>query len=201
MEDEKEVLASIGLDEIVESRLRELVTSISSGRSAEDIELELTSLSRLIDEYSRKDELLENLLDPVTTTAEREQIRDGLKLLEQKRIELEQLHTSALYLLQRSMQSFLKARKHIYEIHNGPEYSPELCGYCKGFARSKAGICPACAGHRLVLVHQPPIACPRCNGNGKADEYDRLTFDRDLCIVCRGKGWAFTRRIKTSTQD
>ena len=69
MEDEKEVLASIGLDEIVESRLRELVTSISSGRSAEDIELELTSLSRLIDEYSRKDELLENLLDPVTTTA------------------------------------------------------------------------------------------------------------------------------------
>jgi len=201
MEDEKEGLASIGLDELVESRLRELITSISTGGSARNIEPDLTSLAKLIDEYSRKDELLENLLDPVTTTDEREQIRDGLKLLERKRGELEQLHMSAQYLLQRSIQSFLKARKYVYEIRNGPEYSLELCGYCKGFARINATMCPACAGHRLVLVHQPAIACPRCSGSGKADAFDRLTFDRDLCIVCRGKGWAFTRRIKTSTQD
>ena len=201
MEDEKEVLASIGLDELVESRLRELITSISAGGSAQDIEPELTSLTRLIDEYSHKDELLKNLLDPVTAIAERQQIRDVLKLLEQKRVKLEQLHTKALELLQRSVQSLLQARKLVYERRNGPEYSPELCGYCKGFTLSNVPLCPACAGHRFVLVHQPAISCPRCNGNGKADEYDRLTFERDLCIVCRGRGWAFTRRNKTSTQD
>ena len=201
MEDEKEVLASIGLDELVESRLRDLITSIGMGGSAQDIEPELTSLARLIDEYSRKDELLENLLDPVITTAERQQIRDALKLLEQKRVELEQLHTNARELLQRSIQSLLQARKLVYERHNGPGYSPELCGYCKGYALGNVPTCPACAGHRVVLVHQPAIACSRCNGNGKAGEYDRLTFDRNLCIVCRGKGWAFTRRSKTSTQD
>jgi len=201
MKTEQEDLASIGLDELVESRLSELIRSLSAGGSARDIEPELISLAKLIDEYSLKDELLENLLDPVTTTAERQQIRDELKFLERNQVELERLHTNARDLLRSSIHSLLRSKKKIYERHNGPEYSLELCGYCKGFARLSRLTCPACAGQRFVCVHQPATACPRCKGSGKADAHELFTFDKDLCIVCRGKGWAFTRRNRTSTED
>lgn len=178
-------MASLGLDEPVESRLHELITSLSAGGSAQDIEPELTSLAKLIDEYNRKDQLLENLLDHVTTTAGQQQIRDALKPLERKRVEPEGLHSNARDPLQRAIQSLLKAKKQIYELRNGAEYSLELCGYCKGFAHRNLLMCPACAGQRFVVVHQPAIVCPRCKGNGEADADDRAAFDRELCMVSR----------------
>ena len=53
MEAEFDLPRSIGLDEIVESRLRELLRRISEG-SAKDLEPELTSLAKLVDSYNPK---------------------------------------------------------------------------------------------------------------------------------------------------
>jgi len=201
MEGKREVSRSVGLDELVESRLRELIIRVSEG-SAQDIEHELTSLAALIDAYNRKDELLEKLLDPVTTADDRQQIKESLKsqrvLIARNRAELERLHTKSRNLLERSIQLLLEANKQAYKRSNGPEYSPERCGYCEGFGRKNRTECPACHGERLVLVHQPALACRSCNGTGKADPHDRVKFARDLCIVCRGKGWAFTRRNRAT---
>lgn len=199
MEAGREVSDSIGLDELVESRLRELLISIRKG-SAQDIEPELKSLAELIDAFSRKDELIANLLDPLAKSADRQRIREALKsqhlLVAQDHAELERLHIKSRNLLESSIQLLLVARKKIYSVHNGTEFSPELCGFCQGFGRNNHTHCPACQGLRFVLVHQPPITCPRCKGNGKADSHDRVTFARELCIVCRGKGWALAAELQ-----
>src|SRR5262252_1764521 len=183
MEAGREAPDSIGLDELVESRLRDLIVRIRNS-SAQDIEPELKSLAELIDAYGRKDELLENLLDPLTKAAERQQIRDALRsqhfLIARDRAELERLHERSRSLLEHSIQLLLIARKQTHRRHNGTEFSPELCGFCHGFGRNNRTQCPACQGRQFVLVHQPPITCPRCKGNGKADCHDRVTFARGV---------------------
>ena len=203
MEAGREVPESIGLDELVESRLHELILNIRNG-SAQDIESELKSLAELIDAYGRKDELLANLLDPLTKSADRQQIHEALKahhlLLGRDGAELKRLHTKSRTLLEHSIQLLLVALKQVYRRHNGFEFSPELCGLCQGFGRSKRTQCPACRGQRFVLVHQPPLTCPRCNGNGRADSHDRVTFAREVCIVCRGKGWALAIELPVEPQ-
>src|SRR5215831_16695094 len=116
MEAGREVPDSIGLDEIVESRLRELIISIRNG-SAQNIEPELTSIAELIDAYSRKDELLENLLDPRTKAADRRQIFEAIKLhqvLSRDQAEPERLHNKSRDLLEHSIQLLLVACKHVY---------------------------------------------------------------------------------------
>ena len=200
MEAEREVQDSIGLDEIVESRLRKLITRIAEC-SALDIEPELKSLAQLIDDYNRKDELLETLLDSATTEGHRKQLKETLEVVTRNRVELEILRRKSHKLLESSIQQYLESSRRLYRIRNGPEYSPELCGYCKGFGRSNLIECPACKGKRLVVVHQPAMICPRCKGNGNASSADRVATVSALCMVCRGKGWAFTRRNKISTQD
>ena len=200
MEASDEVLDSIGLDEIVEWRLRELIRRVSDG-SAGDIEAELTSLAKLIDSYNRKKELLENLLDPLTTADTRKQLRESLKIEQRNRVELEVIRSKSRELLDRSLHLFLESSRKVYRYKNGPDYSPELCGYCRGVGRSNGAMCPACQGNRLVVVHQPAMTCPRCKGSGKASPVDIVEVATDLCIVCRGKGWAFTRRSRVSPQD
>ena len=194
------VLDSIGLDEIVECRLRELIRRVSDG-SAADIEPELTSLAKLIDSYNRKEELLENLLDPLTTADKRKQLREALKIEQRNRVELEVIRAKSRELLDISLYLFLESSRKVYRHQNGPEYSPELCGYCRGFGTSNGTKCPACHGNRLVVVHQPAMACPRCKGSGKTSPVDIVEVDNDCCIVCRGKGWAFTRRSRLSPLD
>src|SRR5215813_4021969 len=211
MEAGREAPDSIGLDELVESRLHELILSIRNG-SAQDIEPELKSLAELIDAYGRKDELLANLLDPLTKSADRQQIHEALKsqhlTIARDHAELERLHIKSRNLLKHSIELLLIAHKQNYNRHNGNEFSPdgnefspELCGFCRGFGRSKHTRSPACEGRRFVLVHQPPIKCPRCKGNGKADPHDRVTFARELCLVCRGKGWALAAELELLIQS
>ena len=74
-----------------------------------------------------------------------------------------------------------------------PFYALETCSYCAGMGLKEGRPCEACDGRREVLVHQPPLACPRCQGTGKASEHDRVTYYSHLCVVCRGTGWALTR--------
>src|SRR5262245_58187787 len=132
---EYEVQDSIGLDEIVESRLREVITRIGKGK-AEDIEPELKSLANLIDSYNHKEELLETLLNPVTLEKDSQQIRETLAVIPRNRADLETLRRKSLKLLERSIQLLLAASKKLYRISNGSEYSPEICGYCHGFGTS-----------------------------------------------------------------
>jgi DnaJ-class molecular chaperone len=72
-------------------------------------------------------------------------------------------------------------------------YAPEICGLCNGAGRgalSPDEPCPSCESKGIVLVHQPPLKCPRCGGNGKAKWLDDgLSGDRRLCVICRGSGW------------
>ena len=73
-----------------------------------------------------------------------------------------------------------------------PQYAPEPCGYCRGTGYGEAGACSACNGKQMVLVHQPPLTCPRCHGNGRATESDRAMYAYHLCMICRGTGWVMT---------
>ena len=38
----------------------------------------------------------------------------------------------------------------------------------------------ACNGRRTVLVHQPPIKCPRCVGTGRSGSRDRAEFSNNF---------------------
>lgn len=71
-------------------------------------------------------------------------------------------------------------------------YAAETCGLCKG-ALGPGLPCPPCKAKGVVLVHQPPVKCPRCGGDGKARTLlDGLSTDPRLCMICRGSGWAMT---------
>jgi len=51
------------------------------------------------------------------------------------------------------------------------EYDYETCGLCGGEGKGGLGTsepCPPCKATGKVLVHQPPIKCPRCGGTGRA---------------------------------
>ena len=73
-------------------------------------------------------------------------------------------------------------------------YRPERCGLCEGNGGASAmpHPCPVCQGTGAVLVHQPPLHCPRCCGNGRAKLHDDLKYRFDLCVVCLGTGWVMT---------
>jgi DnaJ-class molecular chaperone len=76
------------------------------------------------------------------------------------------------------------------------DYAPEICGLCKGAGKGALGPdepCPPCKATGKVLVHQPPIRCPRCGGDGKAKQvFDGLSSFPELCVVCKGAGWVLT---------
>ena len=73
------------------------------------------------------------------------------------------------------------------------QYAPEPCGYCGGAGAKSGQPCPACAGRRNILVHQPSITCPRCQGTGAATDHDRIAYYSRLCVICRGTGWVMTQ--------
>ena len=196
----QQIPESVGLDEVLEQRLRDLLNRIGNV-PLEDLEAELNTLSKLVEDYKRRDELLEGLLDPKTTEVKRRQIIESLKSqkfrLAQGRAEnavLQEnavLHEKSHRLIETSIRQLLEAARRLHRRNDElSEYAPEICGYCNGFGRVNGTPCQACDGKRIVLVHQPPIPCPRCNGNGKPIARDRETFFQDVCVVCRGKGWA-----------
>ena len=78
-----------------------------------------------------------------------------------------------------------------------PGYAYETCGLCDGVGKGALGPevpCPPCKATGKVLVHQPPIKCPRCGGNGKAShDADALIYSPVLCVICKGAGWVMAR--------
>jgi len=193
MKSRSETIESQGFDELLEFRLRRLLTNIGI-KPLVEVEAELSSLSRLIENYKRKDELLEGLLDPGIPDRNRRDMLMNLNaqrlIVAQSRSELESLHTKSHALIARSVQLFIKGYRQVYARRNpSAAYGPEICGYCKGFGRRNRTTCDACKGQRFVLVYQPAIICPRCKGDGAATP-NELGYLGDFCIVCRGKGWA-----------
>jgi len=185
---------SLAFDELLESRLRQLLTSIDS-ISLEDVAAEVTSLGQLIKIYQRNDELLEGLLDPATSSDKRSQIREKLTSqrlrVRQNKAQFERLHAKSHELLARSVRLLAMVDRQVYRKTNiDSSYAPEICGYCEGQGDDRSGACPACNGKRTVLVYQPPLVCPRCNGVGKANPAEQILYSSTVCIVCRGKGWA-----------
>jgi DnaJ-class molecular chaperone len=73
-------------------------------------------------------------------------------------------------------------------------YEAEKCGFCQGNggAPEIPHPCPACEGKGTIMVHQPPIRCPRCSGTGRAKLNDDLKYRSKLCVVCLGTGWVMT---------
>jgi hypothetical protein len=181
-QDDREASESSGLNELVELRLSELLSRIGKA-SPDDLEAELKALGSLLDTYKHSDELLEKLLEQeITEDAGQElidEIRAGRLSLSQGLKRMERLQANFL----RHLKVFLHAKKQIYKIHHHDvEYAPEVCCYCKGFGNRKHEQCPACLGHRLVLVHQPASACLECKGTGES-------LDHQRCVICRGRGW------------
>ena len=187
---------SEAFDELLECRLRRLLQSVGN-ISLEEVENELTTLGQIIDNYKHNDDLLEGLLDPATSKEERSEILARLAaqrvLVAQNRAQLEGLHEQSHQLLARSVQLLAMIDRQVYRKTNkDSSYAPEICSYCQGIGGSRSGPCPACKGKRTVLVYQPPLVCPRCNGRGKTNEAERFLYSSNLCIVCRGKGWALS---------
>ena len=185
---------SEGFDDLLESRLRQLLTAVGN-ISLDEVQAELTALGQLIDNYKRNDELLEGLLDTSTSRERRVEIVEKLKnqrlAVAQNRGQLEHLHRRSHQALMRSVQLLAMIERQVYRRTNiGSSYAPEICNYCEGIGSSCGEPCPACNGKRTVLVYQPPLLCPRCNGEGRTNAAERVLYSSSVCIVCRGKGWA-----------
>ncbi|HKP87788.1 MAG TPA: hypothetical protein VJZ26_16930 [Blastocatellia bacterium] len=157
MRPQEQMLDMDGLDELIDSHVRNLANKLSRSHTIEEIEGELTTLNDLIYSYKRKDELLEKLLDETTSGEKRKQILQSLKAqrmrVAEDKIGLEQLHAKSHQLLERSILLVAKAQQLIdREAHKHMGYVLQTCGLCKG-SRSNAGKpCPACKGAGTTLV-------------------------------------------------
>jgi hypothetical protein len=69
-------------------------------------------------------------------------------------------------------------------------FAPAECATCAGSGDYQMKKCSACEGGGFVLVRQPPIKCPRCEGTGKQTPGQPVY---PLCIVCGGCGWALVK--------
>src|SRR5262245_38734833 len=91
-----------GIDELLDHLLRRLLTTIGNS-SNEEIKIELSALTDLIDTCKRNDELLEDLLDPTSLELQRKDLRALQKTQRREvargRAELERLHIQSQQLL------------------------------------------------------------------------------------------------------
>jgi hypothetical protein len=183
-------------EELLEARLKQLLAKVGNA-AIEDVEKDLLYLHSLINRYRRIDELLENLITPTIESDERpskrflEELREQHIRVAENRVEAERLHAKSHRILEHSAHLLAQIDRQIFErTHKGSEYAPELCALCRGIGGRANAPCIACKGRRTVLVHQPALSCPRCNGTGKPNEHDRIQFSSNFCLVCRGRGWS-----------
>ena len=185
--------ASTGFDELLESRLFELLERMRSTPIAE-VEEELNSLSKVVNEYRLNDELLENFLSHTTPQYKSQLIQETLRRqatkVKKSAAELQRLHEKSHSILEHSAQLLAKIDRQLYELtHKNSDYAPEICANCGGIGSVNCKMCISCNGRRTILVHQPSIKCPRCVGTGRSGIRDRLDFSQYLCVICRGRGW------------
>jgi len=184
------------LEERLDLHAHILVNKLSGEASTEEIEAEVTTLHELVNELKRRDELLEKLLDPTTPTAEVreifEQSSEPAIRVADNRNELDRLHSQSHQLIEHSVLLITKGQRLVDQVKNRTSrYALEVCGFCGGFGGTKNRTCPACNGKRSVLVYQPALECPRCEGKGKQDGSDPSVKCYEICTVCGGSGWAF----------
>ena len=191
---------SEGLDELLEAHVRNLSEKFSRPYAIEEVEEELSALNDLVYTYKRRDELLEKLLDTSTAEEKRKQIRAALQAqrvkVAENRAELQRVHARSHELLQRSALLVIKVQSQISKLaHKYTGYAVEPCGLCKGLGGGREEPCVACNGKGSVLVHQPAIKCPRCGGHGDGTPATKhsLMYSSNVCVVCRGTGWALTK--------
>jgi DNA repair exonuclease SbcCD ATPase subunit len=185
------------LAELLEEHVRRLTDKLSGSFRIEEVEAEIRELDALITTVKRRDEIVERLLDSRTPKNEREELRAGIEAnqirMSENRAQLMEIHRKSEALLLKSVRLMVESRRKLErERRVTPEYSLELCASCRGLGGNSKSPCPVCGGG-TVLVHQPPIACPRCHGDGKGvHNQDRLLATR-FCIICRGSGWVMTK--------
>jgi len=182
---------------LLESRLFGLLERVGT-LPIEEVKSELDSLVKLVNAYRLNVDLLETLLNPTTTVARRLETLEKLRFQRMKvaenHAELQRLHEKSESILEHSAQLLAKIDRQVYEqTHKNRDYAPEICANCSGVGKIAGKPCVACDSRRTVLVHQPPIKCPRCVGTGRSGSRDRTEFSTDLCIICRGNGWVLVK--------
>ena len=79
-------------------------------------------------------------------------------------------------------------------------FSSENCGTCNGQGvNSDHTSCQPCKGKGSILVMQPSILCPRCNGSGHREQFG-FWSGAEHCVVCLGTGWSRTEIIFTPAE-
>ena len=66
------------------------------------------------------------------------------------------------------------------------------CALCAGAGAVAEKQCLACFGHGTVEVEEPIVACPACEGYGRAQSQPGL--GSHVCTICSGTGWLFPIR-------
>ena len=105
------------LDELIETRLQDLLDKLAGPHTTEELEAEISSLNELIQSYKLRDEMLEKLLDSSTPEENRRQIIETLreqriKIIE-TRGETEQLHAKSHQLMERSALLIRQAQEQV----------------------------------------------------------------------------------------
>jgi hypothetical protein len=186
------------LDELIESHLRTLFKLLDRPHSLEELHAEVNTLNELVSSFSRRNELIQMLVDSFTPETRRTQIREVLRAhrirIAESKEEMALLREKSNHLIKRAMSLISKAQRIIDKqayMHTG--YAIETCGLCKGSRYKEEAYCVACKGEGTVLVRQPARKCVRCGGGG----IETNGVSTRVCAICAGTGWVLAANPDT----
>jgi hypothetical protein len=180
------------LDELIENHLQTLFNMLSRPHGLEELREEVNSLNDLLASFSRRNDLIQAMLDNFTPEERRRQIREMLSAqrinVSESREEMARLREKSNLLIKKAVNLVSKAQRIIdKQAHKFTGYAIETCGMCKGLRYRGGAACHACKGEGTVLVRQPAQKCIRCRGNG-VESNVAMTGSR-VCVICSGTGW------------
>jgi len=183
------------LFEMIEERMQVLTNILAGPHMGTELQAEAASLSSLVETLSLRVEFIAKLLNGSTSVLQREALRASMQAMhiepspskEEMLARSNELIKKAAALIARAQETINK------EAYRSTGYAIKICGLCKGITDTPDDPCVVCKGKGSVIMREPSIRCPRCEGNGKTRTADKAVLYSSLCVECSGTGWMITR--------
>jgi hypothetical protein len=179
------------LFDMIEESMKGLTERLAGQCTPSELRAETESLSSLLETLSLRAEFISKLFDKSTSARLRDSLRSSVisMQIEPQLTRPEMLSTSNDLIKRGASLIALAQEKINKEAHRETGYSLKTCGLCNGSSGVPEGSCVVCKGRGSLVMHEPALECPRCEGAGLARANGVAAHYISLCAQCNGTGW------------